>query len=74
MGKPGSLAVSPANADAVQAKKQKTPPVYCGLCGMTLKFGKLRYLMVSPQSPETTLMVCHTCHRAALGEGYRLAF
>jgi hypothetical protein len=46
---------------------------HCGLCGAKLSARALRYRVVSPQSCETTITVCHTCHKAALGEGYRPA-
>lgn len=46
---------------------------HCALCGQPLSARALRYHVVSPQSCEAPLTVCHTCHRAALGEGYRPA-
>ena len=45
----------------------------CGLCGAPLSARALRYRVVSPRSSAVTLSVCHTCHKAALGEGYRPA-
>ena len=45
----------------------------CGLCGAKLNARALRHHVVSPQSCDATLTVCHTCHKAALGEGYRPA-
>ena len=45
----------------------------CGLCGAKLSARALRYRVVSPQSAGVALTVCHTCHKAALGEGYRPA-
>jgi hypothetical protein len=45
--------------------------VHCGLCGARLS-GSLRYHVVSPQSCDM-MTVCHTCRKAALGEGYRPA-
>jgi hypothetical protein len=45
----------------------------CGLCGVTLSARALRHHVVSPQSCDGVLTVCHTCHKAALGEGYRPA-
>ena len=45
----------------------------CGLCGAKLSSRALRYQMVSPLSTRAPITVCHTCHRAALGEGYRPA-
>ena len=46
---------------------------HCGLCGAKLSARALRHHVVSPQSCDATLTVCHTCHKAALGEGYRPA-
>lgn len=46
---------------------------HCGLCGAKLSARSLRYHVVSPQACESTLTVCHTCRKAALGEGYRPA-
>ncbi len=46
---------------------------HCGLCGAKLGVRALRHHVVSPQSCDATLTVCHTCHKAALGEGYRPA-
>jgi hypothetical protein len=43
----------------------------CGLCGAKLSARGLRHHVVSPQSSGATITVCHTCHKAALGEGYR---
>jgi predicted RNA-binding Zn-ribbon protein involved in translation (DUF1610 family) len=46
---------------------------HCGLCGVRLNARTLRYHVVSPQCCDTMITVCHTCRRAALGEGYRPA-
>jgi len=46
--------------------------VHCALCGARLSAGALRHHLVSPHEAET-ITVCHTCHRAARGEGYRPA-
>ncbi len=46
--------------------------VRCGLCGAKLSARSLRYHVVSPQSCDM-MTVCHTCRKAALGEGYRPA-
>jgi hypothetical protein len=43
----------------------------CALCGSRLSARALRYHMVSPQSCDDRLTVCHVCRKAALGEGYR---
>lgn len=45
----------------------------CSLCGARLGARALRHRVVSPQSCSLTLTVCHICHKAALGEGYRPA-
>jgi len=47
--------------------------VQCGLCGAKLSARELRHHMVPPQSCASTITVCHTCSKAALGEGYRPA-
>ena len=44
---------------------------HCGLCGAKLSARALRHHVVSPQSCEATITVCHTCQKVALGEGYR---
>jgi len=46
---------------------------HCSLCGSPLSARALRYHVVSPQCCDAPITVCHTCHRAALGEGYRPA-
>ena len=45
----------------------------CGLGGAPLSASALRYYVVSPHSSDHALTVCHVCHKAALGEGYRPA-
>jgi hypothetical protein len=45
---------------------------HCALCGAKLSARSLRYRVVSPQSCDL-VTVCRTCHKAALGEGYRPA-
>ena len=45
---------------------------HCHLCGSKLSSRSLRYHVVSPHQCEM-ITVCHTCHKAALGEGYRPA-
>ncbi|MFA4964815.1 MAG: hypothetical protein WC709_04160 [Thermoleophilia bacterium] len=45
----------------------------CNLCGSPLDRRALRYRLVSPRSCDAPLTVCHTCRKAALGEGYRPA-
>lgn len=47
--------------------------VHCALCGAKLSAGDLRHHVVSPQACDSCITVCQTCHRAALGEGYRPA-
>ncbi len=46
--------------------------VYCALCRTRFGARSLRYHLVSPQQGKT-ITVCHMCHKAALGEGYRPA-
>jgi hypothetical protein len=45
----------------------------CALCGARLEEGAQRFAVVSPQSVDRPLTVCHTCRNAALSEGYRPA-
>jgi hypothetical protein len=45
---------------------------HCGLCGAKLSARALRHRVISPQSCDAAITVCHTCQKAALGEGYRL--
>jgi hypothetical protein len=45
----------------------------CALCGKKLGSRALRHQLVPPQSSRKTITVCHTCNKAALGEGYRPA-
>jgi hypothetical protein len=52
---------------------QSIDSAQCGLCGAKLSARALRHHVVSPLSCYTTITVCHTCQRAALGEGYRPA-
>jgi hypothetical protein len=47
--------------------------VRCALCGATLNGRSLRHHLVPPQAARKTITVCHTCNKAALGEGYRPA-
>ena len=68
------------NQSDVRDKAVNNPPAtvrsidsaHCGLCGAKLSARALRYHVVSPQRCEM-LTVCHTCRKAALGEGYRPA-
>jgi predicted RNA-binding Zn-ribbon protein involved in translation (DUF1610 family) len=50
-----------------------TESAHCALCGARFTAGALRYQVVSPQCCEAPITVCHICHKAALGEGYRPA-
>jgi hypothetical protein len=43
----------------------------CALCGAKLSARALRHHVISPLTCDAALTVCHTCQRAALGEGYR---
>jgi predicted RNA-binding Zn-ribbon protein involved in translation (DUF1610 family) len=69
------------NPQATDAASPAMPPAtvrsidsaHCALCGAKLSARALRYHVVSPQSCEAPLTVCHTCRKAALGEGYRPA-
>jgi hypothetical protein len=59
-------------ADQPAAEVRSIGSAHCALCGGKLSARSLRYHVVSPQFCET-ITVCHTCHKAALGEGYRPA-
>ena len=62
-----------------QARRLKPVPpiesalVVCALCGRPLSRDQRRFSLVSPIGRGTRVTVCSTCHRAALGEGYRPA-
>ncbi len=45
----------------------------CSLCGLPLDDERPRFSLVSPMGHGKRITVCSTCHRAALGEGYRPA-
>ena len=64
-GQPATMPSPPAAARSIECAR-------CSLCGSILSAGSLRYHLVSPQRCEM-ITVCHTCHKAALGEGYRPA-
>ena len=66
---PPAPAVRSCDAPAVRSIDSKT----CALCGCQLSARALRYHMMSPQSCDDRLTVCHVCRKAALGEGYRPA-
>ena len=75
----GQVHPLPAQSDGRDAPVAGPPaPVrsidsaHCALCGSKLSARALRYRVVSPQCCEM-ITVCHTCHKAALGEGYRPA-
>jgi len=61
-------------ADVTQppAPVRSIDSAHCALCGAKLSARSLRYHVVSPQSCDL-VTVCHTCRKAALGEGYRPA-
>ena len=61
------------DAPPAPATVRSIDSVQCSLCGAPLSARSLRYHVVSPQVTDVPLTVCHTCHRAALGEGYRPA-
>jgi hypothetical protein len=60
-------------AISANATVRSIDSAHCGLCGAKLNARALRYHVVSPQACDVTLTVCHTCRKAALGEGYRPA-
>jgi hypothetical protein len=45
----------------------------CALCGAKLNGRALRHHLIPPQAARKIITVCHTCNKAALGEGYRPA-
>jgi hypothetical protein len=80
----GQVSPLPPPRDGVAADIAPTPsrpasPVRmiastrCALCGTHLEEGGQRFSVVSPQSVDRPLTVCHTCRNAALSEGYRPA-
>lgn len=77
MGQVHPLPAHPGSRDAAATKPSATvrsiDSAHCALCGARLSTRALRYHVVSPQSCDTTITVCHTCRRAAVGEGYRPA-
>ena len=81
MGQVHPLPKAPAADDVAPPDLQSCEPTTvrsidsktCALCGCQLGARKLRYHMVSPQSCDQRLTVCHVCRKAALGEGYRPA-
>jgi hypothetical protein len=79
MGQVHPLPKAPAADDAPPAVSSSDGTVRsidsttCALCGCQLSARALRYHMMSPQSCEDRLTVCHVCRKAALGEGYRPA-
>jgi len=64
-GQPAAVTQPPATVRSIDS-------AHCALCGAKLSARSLRYHVVSPQSCDL-VTVCHTCHKAALGEGYRPA-
>ncbi len=78
MGQVHPLPKSPAADDTPppvlepgQSNVRSIDSTTCALCGCKLTARALRYHMVSPQSCDDTLTVCHMCRKAVLGEGYR---
>lgn len=61
-----------APATQAPADVRSIDSAHCALCGSKLTARSLRYHLVSPHCCEM-ITVCHTCHKAALGEGYRPA-
>jgi len=64
--------LAPVDAAAPAAEVCSIDSAHCALCGAKLSARALRYHVVSPQCCDM-ITVCHTCHKAALGEGYRPA-
>jgi predicted RNA-binding Zn-ribbon protein involved in translation (DUF1610 family) len=69
---------TPSASDASSAQQppaaiRSIDSAHCALCGARLSSRALRYHVVSPQSCEAPITVCHTCRKAVLGEGYRPA-
>ena len=62
-----------SSADQPAASIHVMEAATCALCGTKLATDALRYRMVTPQSTDAVITVCHTCRKAALSEGYRLA-
>ena len=63
---------APVAATGPAAEVRSIDSAHCALCGGRLGSRSLRYHVVSPQCCDM-ITVCHTCHKAALGEGYRPA-
>jgi hypothetical protein len=70
---PAADDVPPPAVRACEANVRSIDSTTCALCGSPLSARALRYHMVSPQSCDARLTVCHVCRKAALGEGYRPA-
>jgi hypothetical protein len=68
----GHPATVPPTVPGQKGRVRSIESVHCALCGSPLGVRSLRYHVVSPQQCEM-ITVCHTCHNAALGEGYRPA-
>ena len=64
-GRDAAVTMPPATVRSIDS-------AHCGLCGAKLSARALRYHVVSPQRCEM-MTVCHTCSKAALGEGNRPA-
>jgi predicted RNA-binding Zn-ribbon protein involved in translation (DUF1610 family) len=76
----GQVHPLPTQSDSGDVHANKAPATirsidsaHCGLCGAKLSARALRYHVVSPQCCDVPITVCHTCRKAALGEGYRPA-
>lgn len=76
MGQVHQVPAQPKGSDAGALEPpvtiRRSESAHCGLCGARLSAKELRYHVISPQCCET-ITVCRTCHKAALGEGYRPA-
>jgi hypothetical protein len=72
-GQPADTAPAVQADPAPVADVRPIDGAHCALCGGKLSARALRHHVVSPQSCGRKLTVCHVCHKAALGEGYRPA-
>jgi len=68
-----SSPVGPAPVMPTPAAVRPLESARCALCGAPLGPRSLRHHVLSPRDGGVRLTVCHTCHKAALGEGYRPA-
>lgn len=71
----GQLVPLPSQEGLAKAAKPRSleavDDLVCNLCGEPLTANRQRFRMVSPLATAGSIVVCSTCRRAALGEGYR---